>query len=292
MIDYFRMEAFRDLLEYYYQNMSDANRPKFVALAFSYAALRLQDPADARSAPGWMQSLKGPRFVPPIDNDLLNEERRKIGFSMTYEPLFSVEEVTDFASGLIDMPLSKYADAYLALARFVTHVCAAQLRPSWTVRAPRSADIPYTQVMTMPSPFPRTQELQQLGLCHVDRMVTKQFLVDGEWVGCYSYNAGWPRMDPPMQGITFQADGPHTGDGGRDYLRVSADGQDAIGNFSLHGRIYNHNGLIVMRKQYVGGQGWRWAALITPLGIFGTWDDGTNLTMGGWVWLWKKSWVE
>lgn len=155
------------------------------------------------------------------------------------------------------------------------------------VITPTAADIDFHSMRDLPPPFcpyaPRAMESR-----HLPMMTSKRFLEDGEWTGLYCCSLGRGRpisWDPPMRGIHFTTridpDAP-----GKIFLAGS--GTDRVGSFMLEGCLHSEDGLCTMSKEYGPHHRWFWDAYMTPFGIVGTWG---SFEWGGWVWLWKASWL-
>jgi hypothetical protein len=155
------------------------------------------------------------------------------------------------------------------------------------VITPAVTDINFHAMMDLPLPFcPYASAI--MGSWHLPQMTSQRFLEDGEWIGLYSYSddAHRPRsLDPPMRGISFTTSIDHTVPG---CLFFEGVGVDSIGSFDLNGYLITETGDIKLSKTYRLGHCWYWGAFMTPFGIVGTWG---YTELGGWVWLWKASWL-
>lgn len=151
-------------------------------------------------------------------------------------------------------------------------------------RPPTSSQFHLQLMMDMPLPF-EAAPFERFNVCHLERMRSKAFLEDGEWVGYYCYPSRHLLasliLDPPMRGVCFQAR-DECEDG---LVHLRADGFDAIGSFQLVGTLEAGSGDINMLKTYPGARSWRWCGSMTPFGIVGSWG-----AYNAWFWLWKADW--
>lgn len=155
------------------------------------------------------------------------------------------------------------------------------------VITPAVTDIKFHAITDLPLPFgPCASAI--MGSWHLPQMTSQRFLEDGEWIGLYSYSHDTRRprsLDPPMHRIRFTTCINHTVIG---YLFFEGLGVDSIGSFDLNGCLFTETGHVKLSKTYWLGHRWYWDAFMTPFGIVGTWGHSE---LGGWVWLWKASWL-
>jgi hypothetical protein len=154
-----------------------------------------------------------------------------------------------------------------------------------SIMPPFTHDIPFPSFMNLAPPF-SPDAAARLSTCHLSTMTSPEFLEDGEWAGYYCFfpRANTIHFDPPMSGIRFS-----TSRAAADPRRLSlaSDGVDGVGPFHLSGEVDPETRSIVMTKRY-HGFGWNWYCVMTPYGIVGSWGEEF---WGGWLWLWKTSWV-
>ncbi|KAI4252113.1 MAG: hypothetical protein LQ352_004472 [Teloschistes flavicans] len=113
----------------------------------------------------------------------------------------------------------------------------------------------FHNLMDMPLPF-TPNSAAELQRCHLPNMSSKSFFEDGEWTG-YSYTSCWsptPHVHSPMRNIHFKAD---IDPARQPSHLLSAAGQDAIGQFSLHGRMEQESGKMNLNQRHTSRLGRR-----------------------------------
>ena len=69
-------------------------------------------------------------------------------------------------------------------------------------------------------------------------------------------------------------------------IKFHGKGIDAIGIYSMQGRIISRNGRVYMKKHYTNlGHDWDYDGVILPQGIVGVWSSD-EIAKGG-FWFWK-----
>ena len=171
------------------------------------------------------------------------------------------------------------------LSTLILELAAKDLALIPTSELPSPTRIPFSSLMNLP-PIRETHDSPSsgngnipFGLCHLDKIVSLDFLSSGQWMGYYSdqrHNLGAWRFDPSMRHIQFVARRAPKEELEADAClsectKVDAQsrGSDAIGAFSLQSRVQN-DGYIYMIKRYLSDNTcWTWRARMTPFGIVG-----------------------
>jgi hypothetical protein len=184
----------------------------------------------------------------------------------------------------------------LLLELAVHHLTSVQIS-----ELPSPTKIPFATLMHMPPIFesggsvPFQDTNTPFGLCHLDKMMSPDFLSSGRWMGYYSdqrWALGRRHFDPPMRDIRILARTATKDDDSslRNHTVIDSQsrGIDAVGEFSLHGIVLD-DGFIQMNKTYLSNNfSWTWKARMTPFGIVGVWGDEERF--GGYFWIWKEEW--
>jgi len=193
---------------------------------------------------------------------------------------------------------TNYSTVYKALAYFIIFTrrsgFRAQITPTTPGIPPLSiVAIPTTKSIRLPLPYMPSSD-QEILTCHLSKMATKQFLEDGEWVGCRceDHGPGPVRMYPDLIDINFLIKARKR----RGAFGLSVrNARDERGYFDLNGVFYADVGRLYMTKTYHSEAEQKWTMLlaITPFGLVGSWSiliHGRASSICGWLWLWKRSW--
>ncbi|KAL9579461.1 MAG: hypothetical protein Q9212_005095 [Teloschistes hypoglaucus] len=154
------------------------------------------------------------------------------------------------------------------------------------IAVPTTESIDFHHLMDIPLPF-TTDATARFQYCHLPKMTSKHFLEDGEWAGVYYAHtrngSNFPRFAPPMRNVRFQA---NLDPAQPRFVILEAGGRNALGEFSLQGRMEKESGQMTLKQVYTGGTPkWDWTCMMTPFGIVGSWGDRRQFR--GWAWLWK-----
>ncbi|RYN21251.1 hypothetical protein AA0113_g5326 [Alternaria arborescens] len=179
------------------------------------------------------------------------------------------------------------------------------LTPSHITELPSPTGIPFYSMMNVPPVFdikktpPFDDGSMPFGWCHLDKMVSPDFLSSGCWTGYYSDQRrylGRRRFDPAMRDIRIVARRPC-----KEELEVDSSltectivdqqsrGVDAVGEFSLQGRVQDDGFVYLIKRYFSEDTMWTWKASMTPFGIVGMWGSDQE-RFGGYFWIWKKEW--
>ncbi|KAF3901858.1 hypothetical protein AA313_de0209465 [Arthrobotrys entomopaga] len=168
--------------------------------------------------------------------------------------------------------------------------------------------------MELPKPFGNPADFVW---CHLEKMTSKEFLEDGEWMGFYTYGE-YERFDPGMVGIKFKVVEPGQYEVSEDEYPDDYDpnewktidtenaevvhitargGEDDVGEFKLFGQILRNTGKFVFTKMYtrvVDGKPqkchkWDWLGFMTPFGMVGMWCSSADGVYSE-FWIWKDNW--
>ncbi|KAF3916925.1 hypothetical protein ABW21_db0206584 [Orbilia brochopaga] len=207
------------------------------------------------------------------------------------------------AIGILGYRLRVMLSCYDGEHPFTNHILGGE---SWSQRGfdprmirppPTANQIPFADFMELPPPGLETTTTAFVW-CHLRKMTTQAFIEDGRWMGVYTYRSG-RSIDPLMVDIKLRvvditAPNSNSDDDGNadgEVLDIAAAGFDAVGDFTLYGKIYRATGKVVIKKVYsIEKQNERdsdWLAFMTPFGIVGHWRDRFH---SGYVWLWKEDW--
>jgi hypothetical protein len=124
---------------------------------------------------------------------------------------------------------------------------------------------------------------------------TVDALIDGigqaEWIGYYTNAVNNDReVDGPLRNIHFSTL-PDPDDGSR-LLLTANDCIDGVGSFRLKGDLSRETGRVRLTKEYYIGHSWYNQGWLTPLGIAGYWGSGLGRAAYGFIWMYKKEWVQ
>jgi len=201
------------------------------------------------------------------------------------------------------MAATNYSDVYKVLAVLITRgrsslihkrvVLARQL-----LHVHNIGKIPFAEHMDIPLPYTRDSD-QRLLACHVAKMATKHFMEDGEWVGyrCMTFVADptymyQPYVYPAAIRINFKVNSRMRHGAVRIFACNASYERD---QFDLDGVLYPRIGRLFLTKRHHGGNEpiWTMSLALTPFGLVGSWKiirSGPDNGIGGWLWLWKRSW--
>jgi hypothetical protein len=123
---------------------------------------------------------------------------------------------------------------------------------------------------------------------------------DGEWTGYYTYRSedgsSWEYEHMRELRFVDHEQWPNELDGGMDYWAMGANGIDGSGPFHLHGDYSRDDEHVVeLYKAGPDANDWTMRGSLTPLGIVGRWWEGERddyPARAGFVWMFKKEWVE
>ncbi|EPS42647.1 hypothetical protein H072_3426 [Dactylellina haptotyla CBS 200.50] len=162
--------------------------------------------------------------------------------------------------------------------------------------APSGYEIPFEKFMKLPEPFAEPAEF--VG-CHLEKMMTKEFIEQGRWVGIYSYWRPNSLSGMSMTKVKFRVilngnaggggqNGVDEGHGSVETIRVTGCGEDGAGSFVLHGRMSPNTGKMFLVKAYSDHDVfWDWLLFMTPFGLVGSCGARAHSEL---VWLWKEDW--
>ncbi|KAH6875268.1 hypothetical protein BKA58DRAFT_379515 [Alternaria rosae] len=191
------------------------------------------------------------------------------------------------------------------LSTLILELAVHHLAPGHMSELPSPTKIPFRSFMHLPRVFGKSpapvygDSHEPFGMCHT-QMFSSNFLSSGRWMGYYSDQRralGRRRFGPPMHSVRFIA--RETTEPERDIkgvrstftiIDVQSRGTDAVGDFSLEGRVRHIDGYISLTKRYLSKDlSWEWEANMTPFGMVGAWGNYEG-RFGGYFWIWKEEW--
>ncbi|KAJ5060399.1 hypothetical protein J3E72DRAFT_180447 [Bipolaris maydis] len=165
------------------------------------------------------------------------------------------------------------------LPTFLLELAVYRLFPEQLRRQlPSVSCIGFKSLMRIPPVFSQNAATQSFAQCHVEKMVTPEFL-GAKWMGYYSEQRGTGASDVAA------------------VIDRETRGVDAHGEFSLQGRVKKNGQVELVKRYIVSGWTWPWIGCLTPFGIVGTWGDESDESdesdsFGGYFWIWKEDWCD
>ncbi len=152
---------------------------------------------------------------------------------------------------------------------------------------PTATNIPFQSFMDLSLPFSKAG-LEEFQSSHLEVMVSKAFLEDGDWAAYYSIGmearsqGDQMLFRPPMTDIRFSVVGTE-----EERFQLAATGADPEGPLTADGSV-DLDGNMEMEETNWGGGNWMWKVKMCPIGLFGTW--GTRQVDNGFLWMFKRDW--
>lgn len=138
------------------------------------------------------------------------------------------------------------------------------------------------------SPFALAPSFSSWHRENINNLITD--ITVGEWTGYYTQSVSEGDVDDPLRNINFTAT-PDEKDP-ENTIQLHARGCTYFwGTFDMSGTVHRPSGRVELARDPASTSPWRIHAVMTPLGIAGTWGARGVRGEIGLVWLYKKEWA-